>query len=567
MTLVTLFRSLGRRLARARRPRMRAAEWTRVEQVLAAALDRPPDQRDTFLDDACAGDSGLRAEAAALLAASEEPGLVDRPLDELVRSLLASEETASAGVLNARIVCHYELIERIPGGGMGVIYRARDVRLQRVVALKFLPVTLSADERAKARFLLEARAAAALDHRNVCAIHEIGETEEGQLFIAMPFYEGETLADRIAREPLPVAEAMTIAIQVLQGLAHAHEHGIVHRDIKPANVMLTKEGVVKILDFGIVKHGDTRFTRTGVLLGTLPYMSPEQFGRDPIDARTDVWSLGVVLYEMLAGRPPFEGADAYALREAIVFSQPDSLRTMRPDVPQELARAVGVALAKHLEDRYASALAFATALDAIRGTLAVEVWEPTPGTSEPGLTRSGEPRRRGVSTAQVLPGGERRQATIVVSGLSGFAELVERCASNELEQVIRRLKQDAWEIVERHGGTINEFGEDRIVLLFGVPASIEDHCARAVRAALELHALVRGWRQARPAARSLALRTAIDTGEAAVQRADGAMTPYRIAGRPVSRATQLCAHARTDEILISPQVERAVLPLFDSDAV
>src|SRR4029453_12166233 len=156
--------------------------------------------------------------------------------------------------------------------------------------------------------------------------------------------------------------------------------------------------------------------------------------------------------------------------------------------------------------------------------------------------------------ADVLPGGERRQTTVVVSGLSGYGELVERCAGQEVDQVIRRLKRDAWEIVERHGGTVNEFNEERIVLLFGVPASFEDHCARAVRAAIELRELVCRWRKTRPAAHRLALHTAVDTGEAAVQRLDTSTIPYRIAGRPVRRAAQICAHASTAEIPLSPDV-------------
>jgi serine/threonine protein kinase/tetratricopeptide (TPR) repeat protein len=563
MNLSARLRSIWSSLGRAGRPPVRAGDWTRLAQILGGALDRPPEQRDAFLNEVCAGDRRLRAEAASLLAASDSPGVVDRPLDDLVTSLLTAEDTGTGRSPNRRVIAHYELLERLPGGGMGVIYRARDVRLRRVVALKFLPGALSADDRAKARFLLEARAAASLDHRNVCAIHEIGETEEGHLFIAMPFYEGETLADRIAREPLSVGDALTIAIQVLHGLTHAHEHGIVHRDIKPANVMLGTDGVVKILDFGIVKHGDVGFTRTGVLIGTLPYMSPEQLTQSPVDARTDIWSVGIVLYEMLAGRQPFEGGDVHAVREAIVFAQPASLRAMRSDVSEELARAVATALAKQRQDRPASAPAFAATLETILGGAAGDVGDTVSSRQEEGPRQNGESRRRVADAAQVLPGGERRQATIVVSGVSGFAELMDRCAPNEVEEVIRRLKQDAWEIVERHSGTINEFGEDRIVLLFGVPASTEDHCARAVRAALELHALVRGWRQTRSTARNLALRTAIDTGEAAVQRAEGAVTPFRIVGRPVSRATQLCAHARSDEILISPQAERAVSPLFD----
>ena len=563
MSLVRLLQSLVGSLRRARRSQARAVDWSRIEEVLGIVLEAPPERRAALLDTLCGGDPGVRAEVSVLLDAGDASGLIDRPLDELVASLFSPQKPDVVRAARAPIVSHYELLERLQGGGMGVIYHARDVRLARPVALKFLPMALTADERAKARFLLEARAAAALDHRNVCAIHEVGESEDGQLFIAMPFYEGETLADRIAREPLPVGNAIAIALQVLQGLEHAHQRGIVHRDIKPANIMLTPEGLVKILDFGIVKHGEVGFTRSGVLLGTLPYMSPEQLGRQAVDARSDVWSVGVVLYEMLAGRPPFAGADAHRLREAILFSQPESPRMMRPDVPQELARAIAVALAKHVDDRYPDARAFASALETIQRMAAVQALEIACAPARPEERPDVACHPRVPTVPQVLPGGERRQTTIAVSGLSGFAEVVERCAPNEVEHVIRRLKQEAWDIVDRHGGTINEFSEDRVVLLFGVPASIEDHCARAVHAAIDLHALVRSWRTSRSGASRLALRTAIDSGEAAVQRAEGAMVPYRIAGRPVSRAIQLCAHARTDEILISPQAGRAVASLFE----
>src|SRR4029077_10511614 len=208
------------------------------------------------------------------------------------------EWTGTAGSPASR----YRILGPVGIGGMGVVYRAVDTLLGRTVALKFLPPMLTPNSQAKSRFLDEARAASALDHPNVCTIYEIGETAEGQLYLAMACYDGETLKDRLERGPLEVAEALHIAAQGAGALAKAHRQGIVHRDIKPANLMITADGIVKILDFGIAKLPEQ--AQAGPLLGTPAYMSPEQARGEEVDARSDVWSLGAVVYEMLAGRPP-----------------------------------------------------------------------------------------------------------------------------------------------------------------------------------------------------------------------------------------------------------------------
>jgi serine/threonine protein kinase/dipeptidyl aminopeptidase/acylaminoacyl peptidase len=253
-------------------------------------------------------------------------------------------------------VDHYRILEPLGGGGMGIVYRAEDLRLGRTVALKFLPPELTRDPVAKARFLQEARTASALDHPNICTIYDVGETADAQLYLAMPCYDGETLRQRLERGALPPDEAVDIAWQIARGLAKAHRQGIVHRDVKPANLMLTADGVVKILDFGIAKlAGAAGLTRTGLPLGTPAYMAPEQMRGEEVDVRTDLWSLGVVLYEMLCGRRPFPGDHEVVVRHGILNAQPEPLSRVRPGIPKELERILGGLLAKDPGDRYPTA--------------------------------------------------------------------------------------------------------------------------------------------------------------------------------------------------------------------
>ncbi len=254
-----------------------------------------------------------------------------------------------------KTVSHYKILEKLGGGGMGVVYKAEDIKLKRPVALKFLPPDLTRDEEAKQRFINEAQAASALDHPNIAVIYEIGETEEGELFIAMAFYDGETLKKKIAAGPQPVDRAIDIAAQVVQGLARAHEAGITHRDIKPANLMVTNRGEVKIVDFGLAKMAHVDLTKPGSTLGTAAYMSPEQARGEPVDYRTDIWALGVVLYEMLAGQLPFRGEYEAAVAYSILNEEPKMITGLRADVPPELESVVNKCLEKMRENRYQNA--------------------------------------------------------------------------------------------------------------------------------------------------------------------------------------------------------------------
>jgi serine/threonine protein kinase/tetratricopeptide (TPR) repeat protein len=246
----------------------------------------------------------------------------------------------------------YRIIEEIGRGGMGIVYKAEDIRLQRTVALKFLPANLADSAELKERFLIEARAAAALSHTNICVIYEVGESGEYP-FIAMEFVEGKTLREKLKKGPFPAAEAMTLTSQVAAGLAEAHGKGIIHRDIKSANIMVTAKGQAKVMDFGLAKLQDgSSLTRSQTTLGTVAYMSPEQARGGELDARTDIWSLGVVLYEMLAGKLPFRGDHDQAVIYSILHDEPEPLKKAHADVPAGLDEIVGQALAKKPADRY-----------------------------------------------------------------------------------------------------------------------------------------------------------------------------------------------------------------------
>jgi serine/threonine-protein kinase len=249
-------------------------------------------------------------------------------------------------------ISHYKVVQKLGEGGMGVVYKAEDLKLGRAVALKFLPSHLIESDEHKARFLHEARAAALLDHPNICTVYEIDEAD-GRTFLAMACLEGETLKHKIAARPLPLKEALDIAIQIGQGLQAAHEKGIVHRDIKPANIMITPQGQVKIMDFGLAQLSDrTKLTASGMKLGTPAYMSPEQTEGKPADGRSDIWALGVVLYEMISGHVPFPGETEAAVAHAILRTEPEPLTAVRSGVPIELDHILAKTLAKEPSERY-----------------------------------------------------------------------------------------------------------------------------------------------------------------------------------------------------------------------
>jgi len=342
----------------------------RIQEVFHGALDSPRDLRSAFLDRHCGSEPDIRREVESLLNAYDEADSILSWLDNLrdnqgVGGFASSDHTGEE-------ISHYRIFEKLGGGGMGVVYRARDLRLDRLVALKFLPRYLISDERAKARFVHEAKAVSVLDHANICTIYDIDETEAGQLFIAMAFYESETLRKRMARGLIPIERAIEIGKQIARGLHAAHEACIVHRDVKPANVLLTwqtslrtgelVQSQAKLIDFGISVILGEDVVGSPSAAGTAAYMSPEQALRAPADHRTDLWSLGVTLYEMLTGTRPFQGTSTKVILDSVVCDEPAPLRDTRPDVPARLAHVVNRLLQKDPEERYQDAVEVIAAL-------------------------------------------------------------------------------------------------------------------------------------------------------------------------------------------------------------
>lgn len=257
---------------------------------------------------------------------------------------------------DGRTISHYRILGRLGGGGMGVVYKAEDIRLKVIRTLKFLPPELTHDEDATRRFIGEARVLSSLDHPNICSVHEIDQAPDGQHFICMNYYDGETLDRRLKRGPLPVNEALRVVSRVADGLACAHARGVIHRDVKPSNIMLTGENDVKILDFGLAKLlGTTNLTNSGAVVGTCSYMSPEQARGDELDGRSDIFSLGIMLYELLTGRSPFCADHPTAVLYQITNIEPKPLKHFIPDASAQLQRIVDKALQKNVAARYANA--------------------------------------------------------------------------------------------------------------------------------------------------------------------------------------------------------------------
>lgn len=340
---------------------MNTERWQLIERTYHSALEREGEARSAFLDDACAGDEELRREVEGLIIHDgQASSFIESPALEVAAKQMAEDQVSS---MVGRQFGSYKILSQLGAGGMGEVYLAEDTRLNRKVAIKFILARSTADEQAQKRFIREAQAAAGLDHPNICAIYEVGQ-QDSVSFIVMQYVDGQTLASRIQTQTLTLADTLDISIQIAGALSAAHSQGIIHRDIKPQNVIINSHGQVKVLDFGLsklIKQGElvdgeaeteVLLSTPGMIMGTPAYMSPEQVRGETLDARSDIFSFGSVLYEMVSGRHPFGEASPAATLSAILTTEPAPLGRYVSDVPDELQRIVRKALSKGKEARY-----------------------------------------------------------------------------------------------------------------------------------------------------------------------------------------------------------------------
>ncbi len=567
---------------------MQRGRWKKIVGLLEKLRELAPAEQESFLVGIAADDPPLRQEIDSLMEAHPEA----RSLDDLARVITGSEQVPSSPpsqLSAAQQIGPYRVIRKIGRGGMGEVYEAQDTRLQRRVALKLLAFEATPGDRGRERLLREARAASALNHPNIVTIYSIEQFEDLD-YIVMEYVDGSTLTSKIERGQLTFEEMLEAGIQIATALEAAHSIGVIHRDVKPANVLVTPWGQIKLLDFGLAKRvtldGETarhsvsaRLAADGTILGTVAYMSPEQTRGEPLDPRTDIFSLGTVLYEAATGRLPFQGPSALYVMHEIAVANPTPPDVLDPDIPPQFSPVILRALAKRKGERFASAAEIAGHLRKLRegsgATPRVQASapaEPAPRESRRSQSRAASslpPQRSGPGSgpADYLPGrrvrsptgyqeGERKRVTILV------CEVADADSADDVEQrhdFLNLFFEVAAAEVSRYEGVINQFREEGFVALLGAPIAQEHHARRAVLAASGLRRRLGRESLSPDQVSGLGLCTGVNSGEVIVGStgADSRMN-YTPVGDTARAAGTLQERARGGQILISDTTRRLV---------
>lgn len=444
----------------------------------------------------------------------------------------------------------YKLVKKIGEGGMGAVYSAEDIRLKRSIALKFLRPELMCNTDAKARFTQEAQAASALEHNNICTIYEVDETPDGQIYIAMSLYHGETLKERITKGRFPIDESIDVMIQLGEGLEKAHKQGIVHRDIKPSNILITSEGTVKILDFGIAKLSRREDeTRTASIVGTAAYMSPEQATLEEVDRRTDIWAAGALLYEMLTGEIPFRGDTIQSVIYSILNRSPLPLTDFRQDIPEAIESIVFRCLRKDKAERFPSAQHLVEALKDFKDELNIGERRDTFVEEGPLKTKREK---------------ERRQATVMFAEITGYTELLESLGLEETILIMNQCFELFDNLKKKYSGWTDKLTGNSLIGYFGVPTATENAPIKAVNAAIAFRNAIRQLRLEQNLPQPLDVRMGISTGKVIAGQMEGSgKKEYSVVGNIVNLASHLKDLAEPGQILVGSMAHRHTKDKFE----
>lgn len=446
----------------------------------------------------------------------------------------------------------YRIEERIGGGAMGIVFKAEDLRLGRTIALKLLSSHLTRNPDYKQRFIREAQSASRMDHLNICTIHEIDETAEGQMYIAMAYYRGKTLKEKIQSGSIQLDQVIDIVSQIAKGLARAHDKGIIHRDIKSSNVMVTEDDVIKIVDFGLAKlTGRDQIASEPELAGTAYYMSPEQALCREIDRRSDIWSLGVVFYEILTGRLPFIGKNVNAVLKAILNETPPPPSEWNREIPDEVERIISKSLQKDPDRRYPSADRLLADLQELQESFEIARY-----------------KERIEARPEDTKETERRQATVLCAELTGYAKLLETLDPEEAAAVSTRIFGSLGRVIDKYGARIENISGGSIMALFGIPTAIEDAPRKAINASLELQEAIRRLNQDEMMRSGLDLKVGIDTGILVTGVFEaGRKREFSVFGEAVTGAEQLKELAGSGQVTVGQQTYKATRADFEYEAM